>query len=171
MLPRSPGFRRRRRISSYAGGQPLKTPLVATININGITSTGANVYGSFNPQGLSGSWWFSYGLTPTLGTTTIPVSISATAIPQAVTVTLSGLTPNATYYVALVGQTAGGTVTSAPLSFIAQVPPVVTNPSSPMIPAGTAAVGTPHYAFPITFTLTNGVGVVEQGSYDDTLSQ
>ena len=99
--PCSPGPRLRR-ISILGGGQPAQVPLVATINISAITGTSASVAGSINPQGLSGSWWFAYGLTPALGTTTASTPITATSIPQTVFGSLTGLTTGDTYWVALV---------------------------------------------------------------------
>jgi hypothetical protein len=146
-------------------------PLVTTIAATGVTDTGANVIGSINPQGLSGSWWFAYGTTPALGTTTATEPIGATSIPQTVTVTLTGLTTGDTYYAAVVGQTSAGTVTSAPVSFVAQTPATVTDASSPTTFTGTPAVAIPDYQFPIAFSPETGVAVVEQGSYEDIVSQ
>lgn len=150
----------------------MTLPLVATINVNAITNTSASVAGSINPQGLAGSWWFSYGLTTGLGTLTASTAIAATSIPQTVLANLAGLTTGDTYYVAIVGQTSAGTVTAVPLSFVAATPPAVTNPSEPTISIGTPAVSIPDYAFPFTFDPATGfVGVVEQGSYEDIVAQ
>ena len=155
-----------------SGAPPALLPLVAMVAVNSITSTGATLVGSVNPQGLSGSWWFVYGTTPQFGSTAPSSSqpIAATSIPQTVSVAIAGLTTGATYYAAVVGFSSGGTVTSAPISFVAQVAQPVTNASNVPAPLATPQVLIPHWKFPFTFTASGGVGVVEQDTIDEVAS-
>ena len=160
---RAPGLPPQFRPSPQQGGPLTPLPLVATVGVSGLGSTAVTLVGSVNPQGQSGNWWFTYGTTPQMGTTTASTAVVANSLPQTVTVYLSGLTTNTTYYFAPVCSTAGGTVTAAPLSFTPNVQPAVTNASNPIVSQATPAVTTPHYSWP--FTITNsGAQVVEQDS-------
>lgn len=147
------------------GGQPLPLPLTAAIGVNNQTASTANLVGTVNPQGQTGTCWFSYGSTPQLGTLTPPQPIQG-SLPLTITATASVLS-GSTVWFALVASTPAGTVTSSPLSFLAGAQPAVTTATSPLVPTAIPQVAVPHYAFPITFTPTGGIGVVEQ----DTLAE
>lgn len=170
MPPYRPGPAGRRVGSSIVGGTPAAVPLVAMVGVNSVTNTGATLVGSVNPQGLSGTWWFVYGTTPQFGTTTATQNVSATSIPQTETLAVTGLTTGATYYAAIVASTAGGTITSAPITFVAQLPNPVTSPSNVPAASATPQVSIPHWQFPFTFNTATGVGVVEQDTIDEVSS-
>jgi hypothetical protein len=127
------------------------------------------VIGSINTQGLSGSWWFDYGTTTALGTQTPNEPLTNVPVPQTVTADLTSLTTGTTYYFAVVGQTLGGTVVSAPISFIPEAPPIVSNASNPTVPSATAAVSIPHFGYPFIIQ-GNAAVVVEQGSFGEVIS-
>lgn len=168
-----PPFRRgdlRRARRQVYGGQPLPLPLVTTLTAGSVTATSADLFGSIDPQGLTATWWFAWGTTPTFGSTTSTQSLGATSIPQAVNLTITGLTTGTTYWFALVGQTAGGTVQAFPLSFVAQTAQPVTNPTNPPASTSTPAIAVPHFQFPFTFDPVKGAAVVEQDSYGEILS-
>lgn len=151
------------------GTPPSPLPQVVTVGIREVTATTATIIGSINPQGLSGTCWFVYGITPTFGSQTSTVSVPNVSAPVLEEVTLTGLTTGTQYYAALVGNTLGGTVTSNPVTFVAATPSVVTNASEPLTPTGTPAVAIPHFQFPFTVTPT-GAQVVEQDSLDEIFS-
>lgn len=157
-------------LTATTGGAPQPLPLVATVGASTITPTSAVLVGSVNPQGLAGVFWFAYGTTPALGTTTSTQAVAATSSPTTVTATITGLSTGTEYWFAVVCETLGGTVTASSMTFTPVLQPVVTNASNPLLPSGTPAVGTPRVAWPFTMTPT-GPLVVEQGSYEDTLTQ
>lgn len=168
MPPGRRGPRRRPR-ATVAGGHPLPLPLVAAVAASNITATAANLIGTINPQGLSGSCWFVWGTSPQFGSQTGTVAVAATSIPQTSTVALSGLTSGVEYWFAMVGQTAAGTVTSAPLTFTPQTP-AVTDASQPTQPTSTPDIAVPHFRFPFSFTAENGAAIVEQDSVEEILT-
>lgn len=155
---------------------PPSLPLVTALGVYGQTTTGITIYGSVNPQGLAGTWWFVYGLTPQFGSQTTPQAISATSIPANVVAALSGLIPTDTYYFALVAQTAAGTVTSAPLTFVMEVPQPPVDINNLPTPTAQPPVSIPHWQFPIRFEAQGpggspgGVIAVEQDSLEEVFS-
>jgi hypothetical protein len=110
-----------------------------------------------------------YGTVPQFGNTTATQTVAASSIPQTFTVTLTGLTTGDLYYAAFVGQTAGGTVTSSPLTFTPAIPTPAPDASNPTVPTGTPAVTIPHFQYPFTIQGNSAV-VVEQQSYEEILS-
>lgn len=148
------------------GSPPLPLPIVSTIGVRTLTATTATVVGSFNPQGLSGSMWFAYGTTPQFGSQTGTISVVAQSTPLTELVTISGLTTGVEYWVATVGQTAGGTVIASPVTFTPTVQPAVPNASQPIVPIGTPTPTIPTFAYPFQMT-DSGAVVVEQGSEDE----
>lgn len=158
-----------RRVVRHGRGTPLPVPLVTAVAATGITAATAGLVGSINPQGLSGSWWFVYGTTPQFGSVTTTQAVSATSIPQTVGATLTGLATGVTYWFALVGQTAGGTVTSAPVEFVPANPQVPVVASNPATATTDPLVTIPHFAYPFQFT-EDGMAVVEQDSLEEVFA-
>lgn len=161
---------RKQLISGSLSGAPVaKLPIVLTVGVNGITNTSANIIGSVNPNGLATSWWLAWGTTLPLspGTTTAPVALGSGTTPITVTISLTGLTAGTTYYVAIVGQSAAGTVYGQTLSFVPTVPLITTPPTAPY---GQPFVTIPHFNVPFSIVTTgnqSGAVVVEQ----DTLQE
>ena len=82
---------------------------VTTGQASAIGATGATIAGTVNPEGLETSYVFEYGTAPTSLTSSTPTAqagAGSTAVP--VTAVLSGLTPNDTYYYALVATNSSG---------------------------------------------------------------
>ncbi len=171
--PRPPGWPRRGRGPhpggrNVYGGVALAGPLVTTLPATQITNTSAYLNGSVDPQGSSGTWWFAWGTTPQYGSNSTPVAIAATSIPQTIGHALTGLTTGTTYHFAAAAQTAAGTVYGFDGTFVAEVPPVVTNAGQPLSPFATG-IAMPHLAFPFTLTKVGAV-TVEQDSLEDVFS-
>ncbi len=70
---------------------------VVTLPASAITSTSAVLNGSY-PGGIGSTWDFEYGVTTALGTEIGPFTASTATSPLPVSVSVTGLTPNTTYY-------------------------------------------------------------------------
>ncbi len=86
---------------------PLE-PIATTSEPSNILSNGATLGGSVNVRGLAGSAYFQYGLTTSYGSSTSPVTLTASSAVQPVTQTLSSLSANTTYYYRVVATNADG---------------------------------------------------------------
>ncbi len=168
-LPRGLGPR----YPAVRSGSPVALlPIVTTVGANAITATSVTLIGSVNPQGLATNWWFTYGTTQQVGTTTTVVAAGSGTVPVTVTVSLSGLTTGTTYYYAAVGQSSAGTVYGAVLSFVPLAPQQPATP--PILPLGTPSFNIPHFNMPFTMAMKNnvaqGIEVVEQDSFEEVLA-
>lgn len=167
--------RRRRVISGVPRGAPVTPPpIVVTIGVNAINATSANVIGSVNPNGSATSWWVVYGTTlPLSGAgaiATTPTSIGNGTTGVTVTQEISGLVTNVTYYAAVVGQSAAGTVYGESVAFVPQIQAPTTVPPTPF---GQPSVTIPHFNVPfsiITTATQNGAAVVEQDTVEEILA-
>jgi len=85
-------------------------PTVVTLNATNVSSTGATLNGTINPNGLITSTSFEYGLTTGYGSTVVgvPPTVSGTST-QNVTYILTGLQPGTTYHYRAKGVNALGT--------------------------------------------------------------
>jgi pimeloyl-ACP methyl ester carboxylesterase len=100
-------------------------PTVQTLAAASITTTGALVRGSINPNGSSTSAYFEYGLTASYGSTTASGNFGTTA--QTIGYTISGLSPNTTYHYRIVASNGTGTSRGGDMTFTTsgQSPPTV----------------------------------------------
>ena len=124
------------------------SPVVTTSAANGITSSGATLNGSANPNSASATGWFRYDTTnpgscndvfgtraPAAGGTALGSGTSDVAYSRAI----AGLTPGATYYFCAIAQNANGTSFGAVLSFTALAnAPIVTTNSATLVTGTTA---------------------------------
>jgi len=100
------------------GGLPTSKTLSAT----SITRTTANIGGEVNPNKAATQYWFEYGTNANLGNVTSFISAGDGANAQAVTASLSGLTPGTTYSYRMNAQNQFGTVNGAVLTFETAAP-------------------------------------------------
>jgi hypothetical protein len=102
--------------------QPL--PTVVTGAATNVTSTGADLNGTVNPNGGgSTTVHFEYGTDTSYGSTTPDQTFTGTAT-QSVTATVTGLTPNTTaYHFRIVGTNSAGTVMGNDATFGAGASP------------------------------------------------
>jgi PKD repeat protein len=74
-----------------------------------VGSQGATIAGGIYRNGLDTTWWIQYGTTNAYGSQTAPADIGAGSAPDAVTGSLSQLTPATTYHYRLVAKNSLGT--------------------------------------------------------------
>jgi phosphodiesterase/alkaline phosphatase D-like protein len=106
-----------------AGTTVTTTPTVSTGGANNITTTGAQVNGSVNPNGFSTTYHFEYGLAANYGSSTTPGSAGSGTSAVTVTASLSGLSSGSIYHYRLVAANSGGTVNGTDQTLTAGTPP------------------------------------------------
>lgn len=86
----------------------ISAPAVAAAAPTDVTSTTATVHAVVDPDGLPTSYDFNYALPGGAVESTAPVELAADQAPQPVSAQLTGLTPDATYTVAIVAENGAG---------------------------------------------------------------
>ena len=126
---------------------PPNPPTATTEAATNITTTGATLNGSVNPNVGETTAWFIYGTDPTLTTGTSSTAAEATdcgcgsgGVPVAAAI--SGLQPGTTYYDEVVATSAGGTVDGSILNFTTAQAPAITSVNSTTFTVGTAGTFT-----------------------------
>ena len=92
-------------------------PLVTTGIASSVSALTATLTGAVNPQGLTATGWYEYGLTSAYGTKTPVLNFGNGAANVAISFPLSGLLPGKAYHYRLVGTTSAGTTAGADSSF------------------------------------------------------
>ena len=92
-------------------------PIVAANMPTNVTSTTATLTGMINPMGRPATYAFNYGLTEDYGNTQPLQQAGAGLTLVSATLSLTGLTPDTTYYYRLVGQNEVGATTSNEIVF------------------------------------------------------
>jgi trimeric autotransporter adhesin len=110
-------------------------PAVITTAATSITSSGATLNGTVNPNGVSATVTFEYGLTTSYGSTvTATQSPVSGTTPNNVSAPVSGLQPNMTYHFRVVSTNNGGTTygNDMPFTTAAINASVITNFANPV---------------------------------------
>lgn len=112
-------------IGLYRGWSELNPPITATSPASSITSSGATMNGSVNPNGLSTNVWFEWGTSNTLTMydSTTEQSIGSGTSAVGVSTSLNSLNMGATYYYRIAAQNAGGRVKGIVQNFTTALPP------------------------------------------------
>jgi hypothetical protein len=93
-------------------------PVVTTLAATSITPTTVVLNGTINPNGVSTTPKFDYGLTTVYGNSATATPSTVTGVGStAVSLSITGLTPGTTYHYRLGGTSAGGTTLSADMIF------------------------------------------------------
>ena len=117
-----------------------RAPTVTTNAATSITTTGARLNGSVNPNGRSTTAWFEWGTSPTLATftSTSNQAVGSGTTSQAVTANLTGLVAGTTYYCRVAASNSAGTSKGSIVSFVttARAPTVTTNAATSITTTG-----------------------------------
>lgn len=98
-------------------------PIVTTLSADAVTSTSATLRGSVNPAGTSSTAKFQFGLTSEYGTDLIIALAPDNGLSsQAVSATLTGLTPGTVHHFRVSASNTWGTVDGGDLVFTTQTP-------------------------------------------------
>jgi hypothetical protein len=104
------------KIASFKFGND---PTVVTLAATSVTSTGATLNGTINPNSLAISdYHFEYGLTTSYGTNTTAGTLPAGSTAVAVNASISGLTAGLTYHFRLVATNSDGTGYGSDMTFV-----------------------------------------------------
>ncbi len=96
---------------------PLTPPTATTIAGSSITSTGATLNASVNPNGSSTTVHFQWGTSTYYGHTTTPQSIGSGTSAVGVSAALTGLMPGKTYHFRIVASNIHGTTYGSDVTF------------------------------------------------------
>ncbi|MBE7451667.1 MAG: hypothetical protein HS111_23080 [Kofleriaceae bacterium] len=127
----------------------LAAPTVTTVTASAITSTGATLEGSANPNGATATGWFRYSATdpgtcndsfgtraPTSGGSALGAGTTAVPYTRAIT----GLAAGTTYYYCALASSTVGTGVGAVMSFTTPGAPTVTTSAATAVGATTATL-------------------------------
>ena len=104
-------------------------PLVKIKQTVDVTETTAILYGQINPNSLFTSYYFEYGLTPSLGSVTATYPLSDTTEFVNVSAPIFNLQPQQTYYYRLIATNGFASTASSQLNIFTAVKPVIASVS------------------------------------------
>ena len=87
----------------------VEAPAVTELPPSSITTTGAAINGTVNPNGVPTSFHVDFGTTAAYGSSTAAQQLAAGTLPQPVLIGLGGLTPSTGYHYRIVASNSGGT--------------------------------------------------------------
>ena len=99
------------------GSSSTLAPSVTTGSATNISSTAATLNGTVDPDGTSTTYYFEYGTTTSLGSTTTAISVGSGTTSLSESTYVSGLAANTTYYDRLIATNAYGTAYGTTQSF------------------------------------------------------
>jgi hypothetical protein len=108
-------------------------PSVKTLAANALSRTSANLNGEINPDQAQTQYWFEYGKTSSLGSTSAFQSAGNGRVNAAVSISVPNLDPATTYFYRLNAQNQFGTVNGATMTFATLGPAVAPSPASPTV--------------------------------------
>jgi len=115
-----------------AGGP--SAPAVTVLAATGITTTGAQLNGTVNPNGAAATYHFEYGTSTSYGSSTGASSAGSGTSAVSVNAALSGLTAGTTYHFRLVASGSGGTANGGDMTFA-----TLNAPNAPLVVVSAAS--------------------------------
>jgi hypothetical protein len=100
-------------------------PVVTTKAATSVTSTGAKLNGTVNPNGQATTYFFDYGTTTSYGSKTAVVSAGSGTKAVTVSATLTGLASGAVYHFRIEATSSAGTTVGSDMTFGSTGPPAV----------------------------------------------
>ncbi len=94
-----------------------RLPAVATGGVSGLSSSGATVDGSVDPQGVQTSYLVEYGMSTAYGHSSAPASAGAGTSSVPVRASLTGLRPRTVYHYRVLATSSAGTAVGADRTF------------------------------------------------------
>jgi len=121
------GFPRTTAAATDIGASQYALPVLTAGTPSAISSAGATVNGTLNPDGLATTYTVSYGRSGGYGTTTAAVGVPAGTATNPIAVALPGLPPNTTFHYAIIATNAYGSASTADATFatLAPAPPAL----------------------------------------------
>jgi PKD domain-containing protein len=126
-----------------AVAQTRLAPAPSTGSATNISSSGATLNGSVNPNGVSTNYYFEYGLSTSYGQSTPLTSIGSGFSAVQVQASVSGLAASATYHFRVVGRSRRGIRYGSDASF--------QTTASSLVPAFTYSPSYPVTGSPVSF--------------------
>jgi hypothetical protein len=105
------------------GADEFAPPTLSTDAPIGLSTTGASLVGSVNPNGTETTYHFEYGTSPAYGSRTPDTGVGAATTPAGVIASIEDLQPATTYHLRLVASNASGTSASPDREFTTPSPP------------------------------------------------
>jgi phosphodiesterase/alkaline phosphatase D-like protein len=148
------------------GGTPQ--PRVVTLAASSTTNTTTTLSGQVNPSGQPTAFTFEYGPTTSFGSISTVVQLDDATVPEPVSASLTGLTPDTTYYYRLVATNAAGTAAGSDMRFTTGpggAPIVMTGAASAIAATGATLAGTVDaHGLQTSFTFAYGTSVANLSS-------
>ena len=98
-------------------------PTVTTDPASSVNTRDAVLNGTINPEGVSSTYHFEYGLTLAYGSRTPESDPVSGSSPVAATAAIAGLAPNQTYHYRIVGSNSAGSIVGPDLTLMTAVAP------------------------------------------------
>ena len=105
-------------------------PSIKTLSASALSRSSATLNGEINPDQSQTQYWFEYGKTSSLGSTSIFQSAGNGNVNAAISATVSNLDPASTYFYRLNAQNQFGTVNGQVMTFVTPGPPVTAAPTA-----------------------------------------
>jgi hypothetical protein len=121
-------------IPTIASGASSPPPTVTSAAATNVSSGGATLNGSVNPNGQDASYAFDWGTTTAYGHETAFTSAGAGTTAKSVSAAVAGLSPGTAYHFRAVAKSAAGTSNGDDQTF-------TTSAAKPTVPAPTASTG------------------------------
>jgi uncharacterized delta-60 repeat protein len=99
------------------GIPPAPPPAVTTLPATGITTIGATLNGTVNPNGATTRAWFDFGLTTSYGNSSVTTNAGGVSSPISVALAIGALSPGTIYHYRLAATNPIGTDFGADLTF------------------------------------------------------